>query len=82
MTEQTQGTTNRSAPMRGIDATILALKASGGYKYRAMIALSGLELDRFVEGAEAMLRQPPPSYHARWEEYEGKCREVLEAKPE
>lgn len=68
----------------GIDAVILALKASGGYKYRAMIALQdGKELDSFIatseasvrwmahaiQVAEAMLKEKPPSIHDRWEEY-------------
>lgn len=69
----------------GIDAVILAIKANGGYKYRAMIALQdGQELDSFIataearvrwmahaiQVAEAMLKELPPSgHHSRWDEY-------------
>jgi len=69
----------------GIDAIILALKASGGYKYRAMVQLQdGQEFDSFLAMAEArmhwmahaiqvaemMLKELPPSgHHNRWDEY-------------
>jgi hypothetical protein len=70
----------------GVDALIMVIKASGGYKNRAMIrvqegkefdllvALAEAELRRIadsLEVAEAMLREPPPSmWHPRWEEYQ------------
>jgi len=76
----------------GIDAIVLALKASGGYKYRERIQLSGPELDVFVATAEArirelyrhlqvaekMMREPPPSsnHMPRWEEYLRRCKEA------
>lgn len=62
--------------VRGIDALILAIKASGGHRFRAMLQLQeGQELNNFIAGAEArlrwmahcleiaeaMLREPPPS---------------------
>jgi hypothetical protein len=69
---------------------LLALKASGGYRFRALIKLSDTELDRVVETssealrdlcirvtvAERMLQEKPPSYHERWDEYQGRLKEA------
>jgi len=66
-----------------LDRIILGIKAKGGYKYREYFKLSDHELDLFLANcekqirimaislviAEAMLREPPPSIHPRWEEY-------------
>lgn len=78
--------------IKPIDLLILAVKASGGYKYRAMMQMQdGQELDSFIanaearlrfiahslEVAEAMLREPPPSmWHSRWEEYQERLAEL------
>jgi hypothetical protein len=79
--------------VRGVDALILAVKASGGYKYRAMMQMQdGQELDTFITQAEvrlrfmahslavaeAMLREPAPSIHPRWEEYQRRQAEALQ----
>lgn len=77
----------------GIEALILGLKASGGYKFREQIQLQdGLELDTFVAGAEQkirflayaltvaeqMMQEPAPSIHPRWGEYQDRLRRGLQ----
>lgn len=76
----------------GIDALILVIKASGGYKSRAMIRVQdGKDFDMLVtlaeaelhcmadslKVAEAMLHEPAPSMiHPRWEEYQDRLAEL------
>jgi len=69
--------------LAGLDRTIKGIKAKGGYKHRECFQLSDHELDMFLADcekrlratvvslvvAEAMLQEPPPSIHPRWEEY-------------
>jgi len=69
--------------LAGLDRTIKGIKAKGGYKYREEFQLSDHELDLFLAKCEqrlrimaislivteAMLREPPPSIHPRWDEY-------------
>lgn len=78
--------------IKPIDLLILAVKASGGYRYRAMIHLQeGQEFNTVaaaaeerlrrmascLEVAETMLREPPPSmWHSRWEEYQERLAEL------
>jgi hypothetical protein len=78
--------------LAGLDRIILGIKAKGGYKERQNFHLSDHELDLFLAEceqrlrimvvslvvAEAMLREPPPSIHPRWEEYQGR-REIVVA---
>lgn len=66
---------------------VLACKATGGYKWRERIPLPDREVDqlmgisearlmqmaRRLAVAETMLREPAPSIHARWEEYQRRC---------
>jgi len=79
--------------LKPIDLLILAVKAGGGFKYRAMLHLQeGQEVDAVIAGAEnrlrqmafrlevaeAMLREPAPSMvHPRWDEYQGRREEAL-----
>lgn len=70
---------------------LLAVKASGGYKYRERIPLSGPELELLVHDAERfireiatrcvvaehMLQEKPPHFHCRWQEYQNRLAEVL-----
>ena len=78
--------------LRQADTCILACKASGGYKWRARIRLSDAEIDELMVKAERhirlqalqlcvaeqMLREPAPSIHARWEEYQQKLMAAVE----
>ncbi|GAG32469.1 unnamed protein product [marine sediment metagenome] len=78
--------------MSGLDNIILAIKAKGGYKFRQRFQASDKELDLFLadcEGrlrmmvisllvAEQMLQEPAPSAHPRWDEYEGRRKDVVE----
>ncbi len=72
---------------------ILIVKATGGYKVRSLIRLSDLELQQLmplaekdlrrlavrVAVAERMLGEPPPSIHARWDEYQQRQQGALQA---
>ncbi len=72
---------------------ILIVKATGGYKVRSQIKLSDLELQQLmplaekdlrrlavrVAVAERMLGEPPPSIHARWDEYQQRQQDALKA---
>ena len=74
---------NLEKVLDGLDRIILGIMAKGGYKYRNCFQLSDRELDLFLAEcekrlrmmavslvvAEAMLREPPPSIHPRWDEY-------------
>ena len=69
--------------LKNLDVMILAIKATGGYKMRKMFRLSDREIDRLCTTsepairkmvvslvvAEAMLQEPAPSIHPRWDEY-------------
>jgi len=69
--------------MKHVEQMILAIKAKGGWKYREQIRLSDRELEKLLDRceiglksmavylvvAEAMLQEPAPSIHPRWEEY-------------
>jgi hypothetical protein len=69
--------------LKDADMLILACKAKGGYKFRQRFQCTDLELEKILAGAEkrirtmavslavaeAMLQEPPPSFHPRWEEY-------------
>ena len=69
--------------LKNLDVMILAVKGKGGYKDRKMFRVSDLEFDQFftkcvadfravfinIVVAEAMLQEPAPSIHVRWEEY-------------
>ena len=66
-----------------IELMILAIKGKGGYKDRKMFRLSDVEFDKYflectdkfriiavgIVVAEAMLQEPAPSIHPRWDEY-------------
>ena len=68
---------------KNMEELILVVRASGGWKQRQHIRLSDRELEMALEDcdlrlhtmavhllvAEAMLHEPPPSLHPRWEEY-------------
>jgi len=74
---------------REMQTLILVCRATGGYKWRERIRLSDREIDKLMAGceqhlmgmahrlaiAETMLREPPPSYHSRWEEYQLRIKE-------
>lgn len=76
-----------------IDMLLLGVKAGGGYKYRERLGrIPNQQLPSFIAScerqlrtmaarllvAEKMLREEPPSYHARWEEYQRRYKEALE----
>jgi hypothetical protein len=42
--------------IEGLDRVVTAVKATGGYKYRAEVRMPDEELERFVAGAETELR--------------------------
>ena len=77
--------------LNGLDRIILGIKAKGGYKERKHFQMSDRELDLFLEKcegrlrkmfvylvvAEAMLQEPAPSIHPRWEEYERRRAELV-----
>jgi len=74
---------------REMQTLIVVVKATGGYKWRSRIRLSDREIDKLMVTceqhllgmahrlaiAETMLREPPPSYHSRWEEYQLRIKE-------
>ena len=69
--------------LESLDLLILAIKATGGYKYQEKFRLSEKEIaDYVVQGrhdlrkviislyvAEEMLKSQPVSSHSRWKEY-------------
>ena len=69
--------------LKNLDVMILAIKATGGYKFRQRFQLPDREIDKLcVQSepairkmvvslivAEAMLQERAPSIHPRWEEY-------------
>jgi len=79
------------AALQDMQLMILACKAKGGYRYRERLRLSEKELEELLEAcemrlrmlavshyvAQAMLREPPPSYHARWDEYQGRVADAV-----
>lgn len=72
--------------LRAANGLALAIKANGGYRYRERLKVSEIEAKQICENsemvlrelmmrlgvAEAMLKEPPPSFHARWDEYQGR----------
>ena len=77
--------------LANIDLMILAIKATGGYKVRKTFRLSDHEIDKLCVRsepavrrmavnlliAEAMLEEPAPSIHNRWEEYQRRQADML-----
>lgn len=73
------------------DLRMLLVKTAGGYKFRERLTLSDKDLQSMVEQtyqdlrrqglllalAEKMLREPPKSYHNRWDEYSSRAKDVL-----
>lgn len=78
--------------LQSMDLTILAVKAKGGYKHRREIRLSDRELEELEDDCERrlrllavahilakrMLREPAPSIHARWNEYQARYAELVD----
>ena len=77
--------------IKSIDLMIQIIKAKGGWKYRNEIKLTDLQLKKRMQvveielrnmatnlaTAETMLREPPPSIHNRWEEYQRRRAEAI-----
>ena len=77
--------------LSNLDNMILAIKATGGYKERKKFRFSDREIDRlcansepairktaiYLVVAEAMLQEPGPSIHSRWEEYQRRRAEYI-----
>lgn len=77
--------------IQNVDTMILACKAKGGYKFRSRFRCNDHKLDQLLgicEGqlrqmavsltvAETMLREPPPSIHSRWDEYQQRKGEAI-----
>lgn len=75
---------------REMQTLIVVCKATGGYKWRERIRLSDREIDRLMASceqrlldmahrlaiAERMLKEPPPSIHSRWGEYQRRQKEA------
>lgn len=73
---------------------ILACKAKGGYKFRERFRCSDVELEKILKQCEAqirgmaisllvaetMLSEQPPSFHCRWDEYQGRRKEAIQTK--
>lgn len=69
---------------------VLVVKAKGGYKFREKIKKSDKEIDELentcedilvdmavrVTVAEQMLREKPPHWHCRWDDYQSRLRHV------
>lgn len=82
----------KKLPIVGIEGVILLLKAVGGHRFRECIGHSDEEVEKLAAlaedhikrmslrliVAERILKTPAPSYRARWDEYEEKCKEVEE----
>ncbi len=78
--------------LKHLDTRLLAIKAAGGFRYRARFKLTDLEFDQFYTEtigkfqlmvisltiAEQMLSEPAPSIHPRVEEYNHRVREAVE----
>ncbi len=83
---------NQQKMLKHLDTRILAIRASGGYKYRSSFKLSDLEFEQFytetvgklqlmtisLTVAEQILSEPAPSIHPRAEEYTRRVREAVE----
>ena len=77
--------------LKNIDTMILAIKATGGWKERKRFRLSKHEIDQLCTTsepkirrmainlltAEAMLQEPAPSLHSRWDEYQRRQMDIL-----
>ncbi len=84
--------TNQQKMLQDLKNRILAVKAAGGFRYRARFKLTDLEFDQFYTEtigkfhlmvislmvAEQMLSEPAPSIHPRAEEYNRRVREAVE----
>ena len=78
--------------IKTVDEIVSIIKAKGGWKYRKEIPLTDLQLNKRMKTvedelnnlavslavAETMLKEPPPSIHCRWDEYQHRRKEVLE----
>lgn len=67
------------------------IKAKGGWKYRIDIPLTDPQLDKRMDTvevelnnlavslavAETMLKEPPGSYHSRWDEYQQRLKDAM-----
>lgn len=76
--------------LKSLDVMLLAVRGKGGYKYRQQFRLSDVEFEQFftkcvadfrtvfinIAVAEAMLQEPAPSIHPRWEEYQQRRKDV------
>jgi hypothetical protein len=74
---------NAKKILKNLDVMILAIKATGGYKFRQRFQLSDRKIDQLCATsepairkmvvslivAEAMLQEPAPSIHPRRDEY-------------
>lgn len=77
--------------VKSINDHIVIIKGGGGFRYRAKFQLSDVEFDKiYAEAvskihilgigiivAEEMLREPPPSFHSRWDEYKKRVSESI-----
>ena len=77
--------------LENVDIMILAIKATGGWKERKKFRLSEHEIDQLCAAsepkirrmalnlivAEALLQEPAPSIHPRWEEYQQRQVDML-----
>ena len=82
---------NAKKILKNLDVIILAIKATGGYKFRQRFQLSDRKIDQLCATsepdirkmavslivAEAMLRELPPAIHPRWEEYQRRRKECM-----
>jgi len=77
--------------IKTVDEIISIIKAKGGWKYRKEIPLTDLQLNKRMKTvedelnnlavslaiAETMLKEPPPSIHSRWDEYQRRRQEAI-----
>ena len=77
--------------LKNLGFMLMAVRGKGGYKDRKQWRLTDLEFEQFyakcladfkqvfinIVVAEAMLQEPPPSLHSRWEEYQVRCKDVV-----
>ncbi len=81
--------------LESLNFLILAIKASGGYKYRERLKLSEREIDLYIAGSESNLKNMVISQmvaeemlqergywdrEPRWQEYQERRKEALEVK--
>lgn len=77
--------------LKDTDDMILACKAKGGWKFRERFRCTDIELEKLLKKcekklpkmavslvvAEAMLREPPPSFHSRWDDYQRRLKDAI-----